>query len=653
MNKIDNKKEKVDLKNEETLKKEKIEQDKKKLAEIRQKEKTNINNKNSIIEKEKVKNNEKKHVNMQKEGNIVKQDNLKKQESKKEQGNINKEKKETTKITQDTIIFKPIKNNQETNIVKSPQINKKENSSENKAVVENIENKEKQKNIDINKIRQDEIKETKKKIIEEQIKTGKKSHNKKIIIFIIIIVVLIAIISTIFGILNINNEKINKGILINNIDVSDLEKELALSKLEKELNGENINIVKINRNEYSKEIKLSDINGKFIVNDAVDKAYNLTRTNNLVKDNYKILLTGISKNNIDAEFTYDEEKLNELIDNISLDMPDLATNSSYVIKDNQLIIKNSTNGIKIEKEAFKNNLIKCFSGQEKSFEISVAYAEKEKIDMDKIYKEVYKEPVNAYYTENPLKIYKEENGIDFAISLEEAKKMIEKDELEYKIPLKVVKPKIKMGDLDSKAFPNTLGKFTTTYGTGDVNRNTNISVAAKSINSVVLMPGEVFSFNNLIGECSTRTGYKAATIYLNGELSTGVGGGICQVSTTLYNAVLRANLEIVARRNHSLGVTYVPSGQDAMVSIGTQDFKFKNNREYPIKVVAKVGVGSITCEIQGLSQDVEYDVKLYSRTISSTETNYKVETYKILYLNGKEVSRTWLSTDTYKYHKQQ
>ncbi|MBR4260575.1 MAG: VanW family protein, partial [Clostridia bacterium] len=182
-------------------------------------------------------------------------------------------------------------------------------------------------------------------------------------------------------------------------------------------------------------------------------------------------------------------------------------------------------------------------------------------------------------------------------------------------------------------------------------RNANIALAAKSINSAVLMPGETFSFNDLIGECSTRTGYKESTIYMNGELSTGIGGGICQVSTTLYNAVLRSNLEIVERRNHSLGVTYVPAGHDAMVSIGSSDFKFKNNRDYPVKVVAYVGTGSITCEIQGLKQDVEYEVKLESKMIEKTDEKYKVETYKVLYLNGKEVSRTWLSKDTYKYHQ--
>ena len=139
-------------------------------------------------------------------------------------------------------------------------------------------------------------------------------------------------------------------------------------------------------------------------------------------------------------------------------------------------------------------------------------------------------------------------------------------------------------------------------------------------------------------------------MYLHGKLSTGIGGGICQVSTTLYNAVLRANLEIVQRRNHSLGVTYVPAGQDAMVNIGTSDFKFKNNREYPVKVIAYVNPGSVTCAIKGIKQDTEYEVKLESATIEKTEEKYKVQTFKVLYLNGNIVSRTWLSTDTYKYH---
>lgn len=471
-----------------------------------------------------------------------------------------------------------------------------------------------------------------------------------VLLLLILVILVVIIFSTIFSLMNANNKNIIQGVYINNIDVSNLSENEAMEILEQKLNDNEKNYIIVKYNNYTRNIKLQDINGKFNIKDAVNNAYNIGKDKDIIQNNYKILSTMIFKNKIEANFTYDEELLQKMIDEISLEIPGMAINSSYIIDGDNLIIKNSTEGLQIQESTFTKDLIKAFSSDTKEFEIKTEQCNRKEIDIEKIYKEVYKKPINAYYTTNPHEIHKEESGVDFAITLQEAKNILSENKEEYIIPLKKIQPQIKVSDLDANAFPDLLSTFTTKYGTGDVNRNINIALAAKSINSVVLMPGETFSYNDLIGECSTKTGYKAATIYMNGELSTGIGGGICQVSTTLYNTVLRANLEIVERRNHSLGVTYVPSGQDAMVSIGTQDFKFKNNREYPIKVVAYVGTGSVTCQIYGLKQDTEYEVKLYSRTISKTDKKYKVETYKILCLNGAEVSRTWLSTDTYKYH---
>lgn len=471
-----------------------------------------------------------------------------------------------------------------------------------------------------------------------------------VLLLLILVILVVIIFSIIFSLMNANNKNIIQGVYINNIDVSNLSENEAMEILEQKLNDNEKNYIIVKYNNYTRNIKLQDINGKFNIKDAVNNACNIGKDKDIIQNNYKILSTMIFKNKIEANFTYDEELLQKMINEISLEIPGMAINSSYIIDGDNLIIKNGTEGLKIQESTFTKDLIKAFSSDTKEFEIKTEQCNRKEIDIEKIYKEVYKKPINAYYTTNPHEIHKEETGVDFAITLQEAKNILSENKEEYIIPLKKIQPQIKVSDLDADAFPDLLSTFTTKYGTGDVNRNINIALAAKSINSVVLMPGETFSYNDLIGECSTKTGYKAATIYMNGELSTGIGGGICQVSTTLYNTVLRANLEIVERRNHSLGVTYVPSGQDAMVSIGTQDFKFKNNREYPIKVVAYVGTGSVTCQIYGLKQDTEYEVKLYSRTISKTDKKYKVETYKILCLNGAEVSRTWLSTDTYKYH---
>ena len=519
-----------------------------------------------------------------------------------------------------------------------------------------ISNKEKQYLVvkDDNKA----IKPVKPKEQKDNIKTdtnqasvkNKSKKNLVLILFILVIMLILIILSTIFGVININSNKIVNGVKVHNVEVSNLTKEEAVIKLNNVINNSGTNYITVKHGEYVTEIHLEDIQGRFNTETAVDAAFDVGRGNNIVIDNFRTIESMLRGTNIDAEFTYNQELLEKTINRISLEIPDLATASSYVITDNKVVIKNSKDGVAIKKDEFIQNLVKAFASGDKSFELPVEKVEKEEIDIESIHNEVYKAPVNASYTTNPYQVFKEENGLDFAMSMDEVKKMLSEDKTEFEIELVVLKPQVTVADLDAGAFPDTLGTFTTTYGTADTGRNTNIAVAARSINNAIVMPGEEFSFNDLIGECSTRTGYKESTIYLNGQLSTGIGGGICQVSTTLYNAVLRANLEIVQRRNHSMGVTYVPAGHDAMVNIGTSDFKFKNNREYPVKVVAFVGTGSVTCQIQGLKQDTEYEVKLESRTIEKNDIRYKVETYKVLYLNGNVVSRTWLSTDTYKYH---
>lgn len=545
-------------------------------------------------------------------------------------------------------------------IVSKENINKTAENSEIKKHKDEIKVEEQKQNIikEAERVVSDTIKKEEKNQKEAEYKVvndNKKEKNKKkktwlrVLLTIIILTLIGVILSTVFSLINLNNTKLMRGIYVNGTDISNLSKQEAINKLNDSINGDS-NVITVYRNGVTDTIQLSEIGGSFDAEKIVEEAYKIGREGNIVKCNYDIMFAQLFKKKIKANLNYDEELFEKRLEKTSLKMPDVALNASYVIDGDKLIIKSSTAGYKIKKDEFENKMKEAFSTGEKSFEIPTEKVDRQEIDIDKIYKEVYKQPVNAYYTKEPQAIYKEEKGLDFAITLDEAKKIIQEDKEEYEIPLKELEPSIKVKDLDDGAFPNLLATFTTYYGTGDTGRCHNIYLAAKSITQTVVMPGETFSYNNLIGECSPRTGYRESTIYLNGELSTGIGGGICQVSTTLYNAVVRANLEIVQRRNHSLSVTYVPLGQDAMVSIGSSDFQFKNNRDYPIKVVAYTGTGSITCQIYGLKNDVEYDVKLVTNVISKTDTKTKTQTYKILYQNGKEVSRTLLSTDTYKMH---
>ncbi|MDD2510600.1 MAG: VanW family protein [Syntrophomonas sp.] len=157
-------------------------------------------------------------------------------------------------------------------------------------------------------------------------------------------------------------------------------------------------------------------------------------------------------------------------------------------------------------------------------------------------------------------------------------------------------PRVKDEDLSNMG---ELASFSTWYNANEINRSHNLYLATAAINTSMLVPGETFSFNQWVGERVIEAGYRDAMVIVNGKFEPGLGGGVCQVSSTLYNAVLLAGLEIVERHNHALAVAYVPVGRDATVAYGLQDFRFKNNSAYPIYIRAWAQAGKLTMNIYG------------------------------------------------------
>lgn len=144
-----------------------------------------------------------------------------------------------------------------------------------------------------------------------------------------------------------------------------------------------------------------------------------------------------------------------------------------------------------------------------------------------------------------------------------------------------------------------VSEYSTRFPARQHSRNNNIRLAAAKIDGTVLLPGESFSFNGVVGERKAADGYRIAGVFRNGRREEDIGGGICQVSTTLYNTALLANLKIVQRQNHSLPVAYVPSGRDAAVSYGSIDMRFQNTLDHPIAISSQYETGKITFRILG------------------------------------------------------
>lgn len=506
--------------------------------------------------------------------------------------------------------------------------------------------------------------------------TNKRNNiKKKKIVIVLTAFGMLIIFSIIFALLNSLTTKMVNKLTIELVNVSGLELGEAYQKVNEEIEKRISNNLVIKYLDYETTLSLKQLEVSINTQELVDEAYKVGRNSNIISSNYEIIFTQLFGKNIKKNITFNEEELNKIIDDISVKIPGIMQESSYYIEEDRLIILAGKEGIQVQKDKLKEDIIKQIENQihnnkQNEIQIAVSNASPNEIDIESIYKEIFKEAQNAYLEIETGKINPEQDGIDFAISRQEAIEMLEDKKEEYIIPLKITKPQTTLADLGDKVFSDELGKYNTRYSITNENRNTNIELASQKIDGYILKPGETFSYNKVVGERTIKAGYKEAAVYVNGEVVDGIGGGICQVSSTLYNAVIYANLEIVSRKNHYFLTSYVGASRDATVSYGTIDFKFKNNRNYPIKIECKAKNGISEVRILGRKEETEYEVVIqneitqilpYTTKIINTDklqsgvqrivrkgTNgYKSEAYKVLKLNGKIISKELLSKDSY------
>ena len=478
------------------------------------------------------------------------------------------------------------------------------------------------------------------------------------------------ILCTAFALFNINNTRMIKGISIKGIEISGLTKEQAESKINQIIEEKLDKDIFFKADNFEYSIKLKQIETKYDIKKAVQEAYDIGRKGNIFFNNFDIIKTSIKGENIDLEYAYNEKLLDDTIADIAGKIPDAVIEPSYYIEDDILIITRGKEGNSIDKDKTKNKILEIIynDNADLNIKIDIKEAKPSEIDIDKIHEEIYKEPKNAYYKKDPFEIFPQENGVDFDIN--EAKKLLEEVKDEYEIKLKITIPEITTAELGTEAFPDLLSTFSTKYDASNKSRTNNLILAMNKINGMIIKPGETFSYNKTLGKRTVAAGYKEAGGFAGGRVVQMLGGGICQISSTLYNAVVYANLEVVERHNHMFIAGYVGAGKDATVSYGTLDFKFKNTRKYPIMIKTTIGGGVAKVSIFGIKEDVEYEVEIsanvlsyipfsvvYENNSSLAEGQEKVVqngmngcksvTYKIKKLNGKQVTSEVLSTDTY------
>ena len=468
---------------------------------------------------------------------------------------------------------------------------------------------------------------------------------------LIIIVLLILIVFTGY---NMFNQNIVSGVSIKGVDVSNMSKSDAKYKLDNYLSEVLPQEIKVKHGDFEATLSTSQIAVEFDTKSATNQAFSIGRQGDIFENDFYVLSSMFGKTDINLNLKLDTDQLSKNLDEMSAQLPDKVTDSSYYIDENNLIVTPGKTGNVVDVETSIQNIkdaILNLSDLDQPIELAVKTQEPEKIDIEKVHTEIYKEPKDAYYTQDPFTVYPSENGLDFKVSIEEANNILgDQTADEYTIPLKVLYPNVTTNMIGSEAFPDLLSSFSTKYSVRATARTTNLKLAASKINGTVLMPGETFSYNKVVGARTIAAGYKEAPIYVSGEVVDGLGGGICQITSTLYNAVVYANLDIVERTNHQFVPSYVTASRDATVVYGSLDFKFKNNRNYPIKINCSVSGGIANFQIFGLKQDDDYDVEISSYETGRTATAIYSEAYKILKKDGKVVNKQLLSKDTYKRH---
>lgn len=293
-------------------------------------------------------------------------------------------------------------------------------------------------------------------------------------------------------------------------------------------------------------------------------------------------------------------------------------------------------------------------------------------DAQFLYDMICKPAVDAtmdFESENQ-EITPEQNG--YKVDIEQLKENIQKGNTKFSLDItEIIEPEITAKFLEEKVmFGDVLATLTSRYNPGVVGRSKNISIAAQKINGTILKPGEVFSYNSVVGPRTYQNGFKDAGVYTATGVENGVGGGICQVSSTLYGAQLMADLKTVTRTNHSYTISYLPSGQDATVSYGAIDYKFSNNKRFPIKIECYASGGVLTVNILGIKDKDYHEIKISNKIIETTspdviqkevdtlqdgqqkvvqsgQNGLTVETYKNYYKNGQFVKSEFVHKSVY------
>lgn len=360
-------------------------------------------------------------------------------------------------------------------------------------------------------------------------------------------------------------------------------------------------------------------------------AYSLGREKAGFFSKLKSFVAGVfSHRSLRPSLSYDKQALTGSISDLCRPHEIEPLGYTYRVGDNNnIIIAKPQDGVLVDMDDAVSRVedeICTFRFGDVNFEPVVTKAPE--FNLDEFYSYITQPACDASYAKDENgKVYVVPGKPQIVVNKSDIEAAVKQPEIEYSVPVQLVNSAVDANYLQSILYEDTLGSYSTNYGGSSAARASNIARASSTINGYELLPDETFDFNKVVGKRTAAAGYLPAPVYVvkNGETVSEIdyGGGICQVSSTIYCAVARAKLKVVARTSHSKGVSYVPQGMDATVSWGGPEFIFKNSTEFPIRIFAETGGGVLTVRIVGskaVKPDVNLDVQNDGSSVTVTKT---------------------------------
>ena len=327
------------------------------------------------------------------------------------------------------------------------------------------------------------------------------------------------------------------------------------------------------------------------------------------------LLSGSGEEGLTAQ-DRDEEAFRAGVARLAEELALEPQDGRFEVQDHEILLIKEANGRSVGEEGLALALENAAASGLSQVQVDVTTRPAAPLSIQEVHEAVSGEMENARYDQDTGGILPEKRGASFdTVSAQRALNAALPGET-VSVPADIQEPEITAADLKAVLFRDLLGECTTHVG-GTAARVSNVKLASAAFDGTVLNSGDLFSYNETVGQRTAAKGYKAAPAYVQGETVDEIGGGVCQPSSTLYYACLLANLEITERYAHRYIPAYITRGMDATVSWGGPDYKFTNNTPYPLKITAKYDKGYLTVQLWGTRTD-DTTVKMTYETLSST-----------------------------------